>query len=148
MFSLVSRLPSMSSASGFPPLFGHFVGTSRLSDSPTTCMLDFWLMAFSSRPTHNFVSGVDGVSRFSRVEFPCMPGVSDCAESCGCSRNPRLHAGLSRRTQQAVARALWTFRERPSNGSNVQALAQVTFLVRIRFAQDRIAPLTDSHGAM
>src|SRR2546422_5527302 len=74
MFSLVSRLPSMSSASGFPPLFGHFVGTSRLSDSPTTCMLDFWLMAFSSRPTHNFVAGVDGVSRFSRVEFPCMPG--------------------------------------------------------------------------
>jgi hypothetical protein len=46
----------------------------------------FWLMAFSSRPAYFHFSGVDGVSRFSRVEFPCMPGFSDCAESCECSR--------------------------------------------------------------
>src|SRR5947209_5817970 len=34
----------------------------------------------------DFTMGADGVSRFSRVEFPCMPGVSDCAESTECLR--------------------------------------------------------------
>src|ERR1700746_51271 len=86
MFSLIGRLPPPPSASDFPPLFGHFVGTVRPSDSPTTFMLDFWLMAFSSRPAYFHFSGDDGASRFSRVEFPCMPGFSDCAESCECSR--------------------------------------------------------------
>jgi hypothetical protein len=85
MFSLVGRLPSMPSAGGLPPLFGHFVGTTRPSDSPT-CTLDFWLKAFSNWPVTPSTMGVDGVSRFLRVEFPCMPGVSDCAESCGCWR--------------------------------------------------------------
>src|SRR5262249_62236624 len=28
-----------------------------------------------------FTMGADGVSRFSRVGFPCMPGASDCPES-------------------------------------------------------------------
>jgi len=40
--------------------------------------LDFGLKAFSNRPATSSTTGVDGVSRFSRVEFPCMPGVSDC----------------------------------------------------------------------
>ena len=84
MFSLVGRLPS--SANGFPLLFGHFVGTVRPSDSPATCMLDFWFMTFSNRPAHEVVTGVAGVSRFSGVEFPCMLGFSDCAESSGNSR--------------------------------------------------------------
>src|SRR5258705_89900 len=86
MFSLVGRLPSMPSANGFPLLFGHFVGTVRPSDSPATCMLDFWFMTFSNRPAHEIVTGVAGVSRFSRMEFPCMLGVSDCAEPFGSLR--------------------------------------------------------------
>src|SRR5277367_1574980 len=86
MFSLVGCLPSMSSASGSPLLFGHFVGSTQPSDSPPTCMLDFWLKAFSNRPTAIWAMGVDGISRFPRAEFPCMPGVLDCAESVGCSR--------------------------------------------------------------
>src|SRR5882757_6849871 len=85
MFSLVGRLPSMPSASGLPLLFAHFVGTSRPSDFPSTCMLDFWITSFSNRPVHNCVSGVDGTSRFSRVKFPRMPGVFDRAEPDGCS---------------------------------------------------------------
>src|ERR1700730_13846263 len=76
----------MPSASGFPLLFGHFVGTLRPSDFPSTCMLDFWIMSFSNRPAHYCVSGVDGTSRFSRVKFPCMPGVFDRAEPDQCSR--------------------------------------------------------------
>src|SRR5215470_18582942 len=50
MFSWVGCLPSMPSAGGRPPLFGHFVGTTQPSDSPPTCMLDSRLMAFSNRP--------------------------------------------------------------------------------------------------
>ena len=49
-------------------------------------MLDFRLMAFSSRPATISVTGADGVSRFSRVEFSYMPGVYDCAESARGSR--------------------------------------------------------------
>src|SRR5256885_4697609 len=40
-------------------LFGHFVGTARPSDFPSTCMLDFWITSFSNRPAHDCVSGVD-----------------------------------------------------------------------------------------
>jgi len=36
------------------------------------------------------MSGVDGTSRFSRVKFPCMPGVFDRAETDQCSRF-RIH---------------------------------------------------------
>src|SRR5439155_335992 len=68
------------------PLFGHFVGTTRPSDSPSTCMLAVGLKAFANRPAASAPAGVAGVSRFSRVEFPCMPGVSDCAASGGYSR--------------------------------------------------------------
>jgi hypothetical protein len=42
----------------------NFMGTSRPSDFPSTCMLDFWITSFSNRPVHNCVSGVDGTSRF------------------------------------------------------------------------------------
>ena len=86
VFSLVGRLPSMPSAGGCPPLFEHFVGTSRPSDSPSTCMVDFELMPFSTRRAASFATRAGGVSRFSRVEFPCMPGVLDCAESASGSR--------------------------------------------------------------
>src|SRR5260370_33689775 len=103
MFSLVGRLPSMPSANGFPFLFGHFVGTIRPSDSPATCMLDFWFMTFSNRPAHEIVTGVAGASRFSRMEFPCMLGVSDCAESFESSRWRFHQCGLpSRWTTSAL----------------------------------------------
>src|SRR6266852_7277319 len=82
---LLGRSPSLH-ALRRSPLFGHFVSTTRPSDSPPTCVLDFWLTAFSNRPVTPSTTGVDGVSRFSRVEFPYMPGVSDCAESGGCWR--------------------------------------------------------------
>src|SRR5689334_5876556 len=81
MFSLVGCLPSMTSSGGFPLLFGQFVGITQPSDSPPTFVLGLRLTAFSNRPDD--YPGIDGVSRFSRAEFPCMPGVSDCAESYG-----------------------------------------------------------------
>ena len=49
-------------------------------------LLDFWFMTFSNRPAHEIVTGVAVVSRFSRMEFPCMLGVSDCAEPFGSLR--------------------------------------------------------------
>ena len=73
-FSLADRLPSAPSADGFPSLFGRFVGSTRSSDSLPTCMLDLWLITFSNRPDHYFVSDIGRASRFSRVKFPCMQG--------------------------------------------------------------------------
>src|ERR1017187_6853213 len=52
VFSLVSGLPSTTSAGGSPLLFGCFAGTMPLYDSPLPCMEDLWLIAFSSRPVH------------------------------------------------------------------------------------------------
>ena len=52
VFSLVSGLPSTTSAGGCPLLFGCFVSTMPLYDSPLSCMEDLWLIAFSSRPAH------------------------------------------------------------------------------------------------
>ena len=49
----------MLSVDGCPSLFEHFVGTTQPSDSPPTCMLDFWLMAFSNRPTAVCCPGVE-----------------------------------------------------------------------------------------
>src|SRR3989442_7343661 len=52
VFSLVSGLPSTTSAGGIPLLFGCFVSTVPLYDSPPSCIEDLWLIAFSSRPAH------------------------------------------------------------------------------------------------
>jgi hypothetical protein len=80
VFSLVVRLPSMPSAGEIlPPLFGHFAGTTRPSDSLPAFMPRLWLITFPGRPVHSFVSGTDRVSRFSRVEVPCISGVLDLA---------------------------------------------------------------------
>ena len=68
-----------------PPLFGHFVGTTVLSDSPPACVLVSSLIAFSSR-SGVLLPDACGVSRFSRMEFPGMPGVSDCAGFMNVSR--------------------------------------------------------------
>lgn len=76
-FSLADRLPSAPSADDeLPSLFEHFAGTTRSSDSLPTFMLGLWLITFSSRPVHYFVSGIGRASRFSRVEFPGMQGSS------------------------------------------------------------------------
>src|SRR5437870_13702004 len=62
-----------------PPLFGHFAGSTPLSDSLPTFMSRLWLITFLDRPAHSFVSGIGRVSRFSRVEVPCMSEVFDLA---------------------------------------------------------------------
>jgi len=72
MFSLIDRLPSMPSASGCPPLFGHFDGNTRPSDSPPTLMSDFRPKAFSNRPV--VATGVDGVSGSRAWSFPACLG--------------------------------------------------------------------------
>src|SRR6478609_5122679 len=74
MFSLVGCLPSMPSVGGSPPVFGHFDGSTQPSDSPPTCMLDFWLMAFSDRPAANCTMDVDGVSGSRARSFHAFQG--------------------------------------------------------------------------
>ena len=70
MFSLVSGLPPQP-----PPavlaLFGCFVGTTPLFDSPLSHG-DLSLIVFSSGPP---TAGRPRVSRFSRMEFLCMRGL-------------------------------------------------------------------------
>src|SRR5262249_35191978 len=67
-----------------------FAGTTCSSDSPPPYMLAFRLVAFSSR-SGVLLPDTDGVSRFSRMEFPDMPGVSDCAGSInGSPLSPSL----------------------------------------------------------
>ena len=76
VFSLVGRLPSIPFAGErLPPLFGHFAGSTRPSDSLRPFMPRLWLVTFPGRPVHSFVSGTDRVSRFSRVEVPHVRGL-------------------------------------------------------------------------
>jgi hypothetical protein len=58
----------------------------RPSDSPHTCMSTLRLLAFFDRPALPSSVGVCRVSRFSRMEFPHMPRVSDSAVLKDCSR--------------------------------------------------------------
>jgi hypothetical protein len=58
--------------------------TTPLYDSPPPFTKDLPLIAFSFRPAD--CTGGDGVSRFSRMEFLCMHGVSDSAGPVQCSR--------------------------------------------------------------
>jgi len=62
---------------------------------------------------HAAVPGVDGVSRFSRVEFPCMPGVYDCAESFGSSRWRFRRCGLPPWWTTSALRSCWFRRSMP-----------------------------------
>jgi hypothetical protein len=52
----------------------RFAGTSRPSDSLPTFVLDFWFMHLLQPARLLHCSGADRASRFSRAEFPCMPG--------------------------------------------------------------------------
>src|SRR5262249_26516245 len=87
-FPLVDLLPSADSAANAsaPALFARFVGTMRPSDSPQTCMSTLRPLAFFDRPTLDGSVGVCRASRFSRMELPYMPRVSDSAVSKDCSR--------------------------------------------------------------
>src|SRR5258708_18594896 len=84
VFSLVSGLPSTTSAGGFPLLFGCFAGTTPLYDSPA---LKRRAAVHEGLIAHRFLppacrlaaSGSDGVSRFSRLEFLFVLWVFDSA---------------------------------------------------------------------
>ena len=88
-FPLAGLLPSADSdANAYAStLFARFVGTMRPSDSPQTCMSKLRLLAFFDRPALPSSVGVCRASRFSRMEFPHMPRVSDSAVSKDSSRN-------------------------------------------------------------
>ena len=84
MFSLVSGLSSTTSAGGLPPLFGCFVGTTPLYDSPgasARAAVHEGLTAHRVLPPARRLlpAGGNGVSRFLRMEFLYMPGVFDSA---------------------------------------------------------------------
>src|SRR5262249_43955696 len=80
-FPLVDLLPSADSAANAPALalFARFTGTMRPSDSLQTCMSTLRPLAFFDRPTLPSRVGVCRVSRFSRMELPHVPRVSDSA---------------------------------------------------------------------
>ena len=77
MFSLISGLPSTPSASGDPPLFGCFKGTTPESDFFTACMSVVWFWAFTDRPGGWLPSGAAKISRFSCIQFLSVHGVVD-----------------------------------------------------------------------
>src|SRR5215468_1677620 len=79
---LFGRLPSLHALRWRSPTFvrtlRRYYATVRL---PTGVHVGLQAHGLLQPARTAFATGVDGVSRFSRVEFPCMPGVSDCAES-------------------------------------------------------------------
>ena len=79
-------LPSTASAAGCPTLFGSFVGTMGLSDFPCPCIAGMRSLTFPARTRVSSLAE-HGISRFSRMEFPHMLRVSDCA---GSGRNSPL----------------------------------------------------------
>ena len=81
VFSLVRPLPSTTSAADCSALFGSFVGSMGLSDSPRPCIAGVRPTAFPARPSGPSPEGGHGVSRFSRMEFPHVLEVSDRAGS-------------------------------------------------------------------
>src|SRR5207247_554689 len=89
VFSLACGLPSTTSAGDGSHLFGCLVGTTPQYDSPLPCMRDLLLIAFSLRSA-SLLAGSNGVSRFSRIEFLCMLGVSDSAGPVPRSRLARV----------------------------------------------------------
>src|SRR5215813_12376406 len=87
-FPLVALLPSADSAANAPApaLFARFSGTMRPSDSLQTCMSTLRPSAFFDRPALLSSVGVCRASRFSRMELPHVPRVSDSAVLKDCSR--------------------------------------------------------------
>ena len=87
-FPLAGLLPSADSAANAyaSTLFARFAGTMKPSDSPQPYMSTLRLLAFFDRPSLPSSVGVCRASRFSRMEFPHMPRVSDSAVSKNSSR--------------------------------------------------------------
>ena len=86
VFPLASPLPSTASAAARPALFGGFAGTTGLSDFPRSCISG--LRPWPSRAARPAISatGERGISRFPRMEIPCMLRFFDRAGSAGDSR--------------------------------------------------------------
>ena len=93
-YSLISSLPSPTSAGGRPLLFGWFIGTTPESDSSAACMSGVRPMAFPDRP--ELSSGATEVSRFSCIRFLSVRGVYDYAGPGGDSRYRHHRYGLPR----------------------------------------------------
>ena len=75
VFPLVSPLPSTASAA--PALFGGFVGNTGLSDFPSSCISGLRPQpSLSGPPPRPWMTGKDGISRFSRMKVPCIQGSS------------------------------------------------------------------------
>src|SRR5690242_17998820 len=87
VFSLACGLSSTTSAGDCSPLFSCFAGTTPQYDSSPSFTGDLPLIAFSPRPAH-LLAGDDEASRFSRMKFLRILGVSDSAGSMPHSRLP------------------------------------------------------------
>jgi len=79
MFPVASPLPSISSATGCPALFGNFFGTTELSDFLYPCIVGVCPWDFPDAACDFSAPGGHRISRFSSKVFPYMPGVSDLA---------------------------------------------------------------------
>ena len=90
----VSCRPGSPRLAPFPPppprpwaLFGGFVGTTRRSDFPRSYISGVRPRPSLSGPTPISGLGNRGISRFSRIETPCMQRFSDRAGSADGSRD-------------------------------------------------------------
>jgi hypothetical protein len=86
VFSLISGLPSPSSADALPSLFEWFIGSMPLSDSSET-----YTRVVRPKPSpagllSTCPAGVPEVSWFSCLKFLGVPGVYDYAGPSGSSR--------------------------------------------------------------
>ena len=86
VFPSASPLSSTASAAGRPALFGGFAGTTGLSDFPRSFISGLRPQPSLSGPLGDQPAGERGISRFSRMEIPCMHRFFDRAGSAGNSR--------------------------------------------------------------
>ena len=80
VFPLARPLSSTASATDFPVLFRGFAGTTGLSDFPEPCIIGLRPPGLSDAARRATLAGDPGISRFSRMEFPCMLRFFDSAE--------------------------------------------------------------------
>src|ERR1700693_3137489 len=108
MFSLVSGLPSTTSAGGLTLLFGCFAGNTPLYDSPPPCMWVLWLIAFSHRSAALRPRTVTGSLGSRAWSFYACVGSStpQGRAALALSRTAFLHSGL----QDAVCSLIRRFR--------------------------------------
>src|SRR5208283_3927791 len=90
--SLISALPSTTSAEAQASLFGSFIGTMATCDSSEACLSGLWLFTFPDRSRSD--RDAPEVSRFSCMQFLSVPGVFDYEGSPAGSRFRRRVCGL------------------------------------------------------